>query len=85
MAPGQERHVLVKMVNFNKKSFCLKEGHLENFMKMIKSETEGKNFAGGCVSWYRNVEGVNWTLWPRSVISYWWWVLICQKEDYQWK
>ena len=37
---------------------------------MVKHHLKDKNFSGGCVSWYRNAEGVNWTLWPRSVITY---------------
>lgn len=76
---------LVELMNSNKRSFCLKKGRLEGFMNMIQKETEGKSFAGGCVSWYRNEEGVNWTLWPSSVVSYWWCTLVCQKEDYKWE
>ena len=77
--------VLVRMVNLNKRSFCLKEGKRKAYMKMVRSGFEGRNVSGGCVTWFQDKNGDNWTHWPGSVFSYWWLVLVCEKEDYRWE
>ena len=63
-------------------TMVLKKEVLPRFMTMIEEKSVGKAFSGGCDSWYKNEKGVVWTLWPRSSVSYWWWSLICQGEDY---
>ena len=32
--------------------------------------------------WYRNARGVNWTLWPLDLITYWWRTRSFQDKEY---
>ena len=33
-------------------------------------------------SWYKNEAGVNWTLWPLDLVTYWWGTLACHMDQY---
>lgn len=33
-------------------------------------------------SWYKNEAGVNWTLWPLDLVTYWWGTLACDTDLY---
>ncbi len=50
------------------------------------SEEEMKNVAFGGAScpgaWYRNSRGVNWTLYPKDLVSFWWETRTANWQDY---
>jgi len=55
------------------KSVTLKKEVMRNYEDFVSSNMKGKVFADntGCVGWYRNSRGVNWTLWPLGLVAYW--------------
>lgn len=71
-----------KCVSSGSKSMELKSNVIPMYVEMVKEHMKNKNFggSGGCTSWYRNADQVNWTLWPRSVITYWWYTLVCDQK-----
>ena len=48
------------------------------------NNSAGKVFADNSQvkAWYRNDQGVNWTMWPLDLVSYWWYTLSCNLADY---
>ena len=55
----------------------------------LTDDKDGFNFAGKVFAdnsqvkaWYRNEEGLNWTMWPLDLVSYWWYTLSCDLTDY---
>ena len=60
----------------------LKEEALESHIEYLRECFRGKAFASGRSGWYRNGDGVNWTLWPKSFVSYWWRAYSCDERDY---
>ena len=73
---------IYKCVSGGNKSMDLKTNVIPKYVEMVKEHMKNKNFggSGGCISWYRNENQVNWTLWPRSVITYWWYCLVCDTK-----
>ena len=55
----------------------------------LTDDKDGNNSAGKVFAdnsqvkaWYRNEEGLNWTMWPLDLVSYWWYTLSCDLADY---
>ena len=51
----------------------------EKLFEVMKLRVFG---SGGCTAWYTNDKGVNWTLWPGDLTSYWWTTKECDVKDY---
>lgn len=73
-----------KMLNCGAKAMVVKPEVLRNYWDWTQEQMKGKVFAdnSACVGWYRNERGVNWTLWPKDLVSYWWYTLTCNLADY---
>ena len=72
-----------KLAKSGKKSMDCKPGSLKRFVDYCDKHMENKVFNAGCMAWYKNKRGVNWTLWPRDLVTYWWFTYSCQiMEDY---
>jgi len=73
-----------KMVNAGAKSMALKPEVLMNYDEFVQKNMEGKVFADNsqCTGWYRNARGVNWTLWPLDLVTYWWYTMSCNMNEY---
>ena len=50
--------------------------------RLIKNVAFG---AGGCVAWYNNERGVNWTLYPKDLVSFWWETLGINDDEWEFK
>ena len=64
-------------------SMDVKREALDRFVAFVEANLEGKVFTEGCTAWYRNARGVNWTLWPNDLTSYWWHTYSCDEKDYE--
>ena len=56
----------------------------EVYWSQIPQPPVGKVFGdkGTVASWYKNEAGVNWTLWPLDLVTYWWGTLACDMDLY---
>ena len=63
-------------------SIALRQETMERYVAFLEDGFKDKVFGSGRSGWYRNKEGVNWTLWPKSFVSYWWRAYSCNEEDY---
>ena len=54
----------------------------ELYNKDIQNRLKDKIWATGCVAWYSNADGYNWTLWPEDLTSYWWESIHPNYQDY---
>ena len=74
---------IVKMIKAGTRSVVLKEEVMTKYQAFVKKNMKGKVFANDqCQGWYLNSNGVNWTLWPLDLVSYWWYTRSFQMEDY---
>jgi len=75
---------IVQMINSGAKSMALKPEVLKNYEEFVQENMKGKVFADNseCTGWYRNARGVNWTLWPLDLVTYWWYTRTCNMRDY---
>ena len=55
---------------------------LSSFVTYVDHHMKDKVFNGGCGAWYTNARGVNWTLWPKDLVSFWWTTYSCNNDDY---
>merc|ERR1712179_529514 len=78
---------IVKMLQSGAKSMVLKPEVLRNYLDFVQENMKGKVFADNsqCTGWYRNSKGVNWTLWPLDLVTYWWYTKTCNMKDYSLK
>ena len=49
-------------------------------MSCLKGKVFGEQST--VASWYKNEAGVNWTLWPLDLVTYWWGTLACHMDQY---
>ena len=75
---------IVKMVKSGAKSMVVKPEVLKNYDEFVQENMKGKVFADNteCTGWYRNAKGVNWTLWPLDLVTYWWYTRSCNMSEY---
>jgi len=75
------------MLEKKAKSVVLKPEVLNNFKDFVQENMKGKVFADNSevAGWYRNKEGVNWTLWPLDLTSYWWHTVSFVQSQYYFK
>ena len=75
---------ILKMLKVGGKSMSLKPEVLKNYNEYVERNMKGKVFADNseCSGWYRNAMGVNWTLWPLDLVTYWWKTKSCKLNDY---
>jgi len=75
---------IAKMVRTGVRSVALKPEVLANYRDFLKENMKGKVFADNSqvAGWYRNARGVNWTLWPLDLITYWWRTRSFQGTEY---
>lgn len=75
---------ITKMINTGAKSMVLKPEILKNYIEYVKQHMTGKVFGdkSTVASWYKNEAGVNWTLWPLDLVTYWWGTLACDMDLY---
>ncbi|XP_023329259.1 uncharacterized protein LOC111701982 [Eurytemora carolleeae] len=73
-----------KMLAKGAKSMVVKKHVQRNYWDWVQDNMKGKVFAdnSACTGWYRNSRGVNWTLWPQDLVSYWWKTKSCDLQDY---
>lgn len=76
-----------RMLDAGAKSMVVKPEKLKNYWDWMQDQMKGMVFAdnSACVGWYRNERGVNWTLWPKDLVRYWWWTRTCNLVDYHLK
>ena len=72
------------MIKTGAKSIALKPEVLKNYEEFVQENMKGKVFADNSQvsGWYRNAQGVNWTLWPLDLVSYWWYTKSCNMKEY---
>jgi len=71
------------LVNSGAKSMVVKKEVVMNYWDWMQENLKGKVFSSQQVaSWYKNDRGVNWTLWPLDLVSYWWYTKTVKMEDY---
>ena len=65
---------LKKMLGLGAKSMAVKEEVFRKYLAYIQENMKGKVFgkSSACGSWYANAQGINWTLWPLDLVTYWW-------------
>eukprot|EP00095_Tigriopus_kingsejongensis_P003336 maker-scaffold512_size150869-snap-gene-0.25 protein:Tk03336 transcript:maker-scaffold512_size150869-snap-gene-0.25-mRNA-1 annotation:"4-hydroxyacetophenone monooxygenase" len=73
---------LRKLQASGKKSMDVKRSTLDEFVNWLDTNMKNMVFGSGCLAWYRNSEGVNWTLWPSDLTSYWRRTYSCDTGDY---
>jgi len=75
---------IVKLINSGAKSMAVKPEVLKNYDEFVQENMKGKVFADNteCTGWYRNAKGVNWTLWPLDLVTYWWYTRSCNMSEY---
>jgi len=75
---------ITKMIHTGAKSMVLKPEVLKNYIEYVKKHMAGKVFGdqSTVASWYKNEAGVNWTLWPLDLVTYWWGTLACDMDLY---
>jgi len=63
-----------KLLKSGARSMVVRKEVVSNYWDWSQKCMKGKVFADNtdCVGWYRNSKGVNWTLWPNDLVSYWW-------------
>ena len=44
----------------------------KRYQEKMCAMTLKRNFSGKCRSWYKNKDGVNFILWPGTMMEYWW-------------
>lgn len=66
----------------DKKSMELKGFVFDDFLKYLNHSMKNKAFNGSCSAWYKNARGVNWTLWPNDLFSYWYYTYSCSEDEY---
>jgi len=73
-----------KMIAKNIKSMVVKKKKLETYFNWTQEKHKKVVFGDNneVVGWYRNEEGVNYTLYPGSILSYWWITRKCNLEDF---
>jgi len=73
-----------KFVKSGARSMAVKDSVTTDYLDWCQDNMKGKVFANNnaCVGWYRNDRGINWTLWPLDLVTYWWMTLKCNLEDY---
>ena len=54
------------------------------FNQKVQANLEGTVWSSGCVSWYQQDGGKNFTIWPWSTWKYWLETRKVNAEDYQW-
>ena len=64
------------------KSVNVKESKNREFQKFIQELMKFRVFHSGCASWYKNAEGVVYTLWPSHLLHYWWLTRKFDMDDY---
>lgn len=64
-----------------KVAMSCKKASLDAFVEYVDRHMENKVFNAGCVSWYKNKRGINWTLWPKDLVTYWWHTYSCQLDQ----
>ena len=61
----------------------MKEEANNKYQTYIREEMKKRVFGGdGCVSWYQNSKGFNYTLWPSHCLNYWWKTLWVNFNDF---
>ncbi len=72
-----------KLIQSGAKSMDVRQEPFDQYHDDLFSVMKNRVFgAGGCQAWYLNSKGVNWTLWPRDLTTYWWVTRQCNLEDY---
>lgn len=66
----------------DKKTMDLKAHVLKDFVDYLDLHMKNKVFAGSCVSWYKSKRGVNWTLWPKDLVTFWISTYACHENEY---
>lgn len=76
-----------RLIQSGHQSLECRQDKLDSFYKdifaMMKLRVFGQ--AGGCLAWYTNSKGVNWTLWPSDLTHFWWKTKTCNLNDYHLK
>lgn len=57
----------------------IKDMHWQWVQESMKTKVFGRPT---CTSWYRNIKGVNYTLWPSNCVHYWWVTRKIDLNDY---
>lgn len=66
------------------KAMTVKKSVHDGFVTWLDESIKNRVFgSGGCVAWYQNAKGVNWTLWPKDLITYWSRTYSCEMSDYE--
>jgi len=75
---------ILKLLETGGQSMSVKPEVLRNYVDFVQENMKGKVFADNSQvkAWYRNEEGLNWTMWPLDLVSYWWYTLSCDLSDY---
>ncbi len=75
-----------EMVTKNVKSIAVKSEVNTKYQSWVQEWMKNKVFnSPSCVSWYKNTQGVNYTLWPSHLMHYWWVTRYVDLEDYHCK
>ena len=72
------------MLEDGTKSMSVKE-EVNDMFKAWRNATMNTRVFGGrgsCLAWYKNDNGVNWTLWPSDLIRYWKMTRRCSWEEF---
>ena len=75
---------LQKMLRIGAKSMSVKKEVYQDYLAYVRENMQGKVFGQGsaCGGWYANAEGINWTLWPLDLVTYWWKTRKVNMRDY---
>jgi cation diffusion facilitator CzcD-associated flavoprotein CzcO len=76
-----------KFVKSGARSMAVKSSVQQEYLDWTQENMKGKVFAtnSACTGWYRNDRGINWTLWPLDLVTYWWMTLTCNIKEYDLK
>jgi len=76
-----------KFVQSGARSMAIKKTVQDDYLDWCQENMKGKVFAdnSACTGWYRNARGVNWTLWPLDLITYWWMSRTCDIKEFDLK
>jgi len=73
-----------KLASTGARSLVVKKEVQEAYWDWTQRQMKGKVFADNsmCTGWYRNDRGINWTLWPEDLVTFWWWTKSVNLDEY---
>jgi len=75
---------ICQLIKNGARSMVVKKDIMHNYWDWVQENMKGKVFAdnSAVTGWYRNSSGINWTLWPNDLVSYWWKTKSLNMDEY---